>query len=367
MARGPGRVITPASCWAWPTVVPEMPANLTPECKAADAAHRHAGTPEDRLASLRQMLRTIPKHKGTEDLRGDIKTRIKGPTHELAVPRKGGARTGPASAQGVASRPGEVVDQLERDVLQAEHARLRELGGERVWLRIGVRASEPAMQRRLLGIRRTEQRHQASTVRAHHGRMADPLQPADGCLLVVDLGEPACVEQTIGPGGSGPGRTPISARGDVLIGPRAQPSHRLWRAASSPSSASLWPKSTARPSGPYSKPGRARWRRRARHALESSRRRARRPRGVAGGRWTADTSPATSIGSRGTWANRPAMAMPVAAASASAATPSPTSGSRSTGCSGRSGNGLSRRCGTPLPHDVDMRPPIGREAARAPR
>ncbi|HZA85496.1 MAG TPA: hypothetical protein VE466_01320, partial [Acidimicrobiales bacterium] len=73
----------------------EMPANLTPEYKAAEAEFRQARTPEDRLSWLREMLRTIPKHKGSEHLRGDIKTRIKDLTQELAAPRKGGARTGP--------------------------------------------------------------------------------------------------------------------------------------------------------------------------------------------------------------------------------------------------------------------------------
>jgi ribosome-interacting GTPase 1 len=44
------------------------------------------------------MLRTIPKHKGTEHLQADIKTRIKQLTEELAGPKKGGARTGPSQA-----------------------------------------------------------------------------------------------------------------------------------------------------------------------------------------------------------------------------------------------------------------------------
>jgi ribosome-interacting GTPase 1 len=42
------------------------------------------------------MLRTIPKHKGTEHLQSDIKTRIKQLTDELAGPRKGGKRSGPS-------------------------------------------------------------------------------------------------------------------------------------------------------------------------------------------------------------------------------------------------------------------------------
>ena len=44
------------------------------------------------------MLRTIPKHKGTEHLQADIKTRIKELTEELAGPRKGAARGGPELA-----------------------------------------------------------------------------------------------------------------------------------------------------------------------------------------------------------------------------------------------------------------------------
>jgi len=54
-----------------------MPANLTPECKAAEAAFRKARAPHERLEHLREMLRVIPKHKGTDHLQGDIKRRIK--------------------------------------------------------------------------------------------------------------------------------------------------------------------------------------------------------------------------------------------------------------------------------------------------
>jgi ribosome-interacting GTPase 1 len=41
------------------------------------------------------MLRTIPKHKGTEHLQADIKSRIKSLSDELSGPKKGGKRTGP--------------------------------------------------------------------------------------------------------------------------------------------------------------------------------------------------------------------------------------------------------------------------------
>jgi hypothetical protein len=61
----PGVFITAPSGVAGPTVVGEMPANLTPEYKAAEAEFRQARTPEDRLSWMGEMLRTIREHKGT--------------------------------------------------------------------------------------------------------------------------------------------------------------------------------------------------------------------------------------------------------------------------------------------------------------
>lgn len=53
-----------------------MPANLTAQYKKAEERYKAAGTDEERLAALEEMLREIPKHKGTEHLQGDIKKRI---------------------------------------------------------------------------------------------------------------------------------------------------------------------------------------------------------------------------------------------------------------------------------------------------
>jgi hypothetical protein len=75
-----------------------MPANLSPEYKNAQDAFRRAREPQEKLQCLREMLRTIPKHKGTEHLQADIKTRIKEMTEELGGPRKGAARGGPELA-----------------------------------------------------------------------------------------------------------------------------------------------------------------------------------------------------------------------------------------------------------------------------
>ncbi|NLN06077.1 MAG: TGS domain-containing protein [Firmicutes bacterium] len=53
-----------------------MPANLTPQYHAAEARYKKAGTPEEKLEALQEMLATIPKHKGTEKLQADIKRRL---------------------------------------------------------------------------------------------------------------------------------------------------------------------------------------------------------------------------------------------------------------------------------------------------
>lgn len=74
-----------------------MPANLTPIYKEAEAKFKAAVTREEKIAGLEEMLRTIPKHKGTEHLQGDLKARLsklklepknkgpttKGPSHKI--------------------------------------------------------------------------------------------------------------------------------------------------------------------------------------------------------------------------------------------------------------------------------------------
>ncbi len=69
-----------------------MPTNVTQEYKKAEQAFRDAREPRERLACLKEMLRAIPKHKGTEHLQADIKSRVKQITEELAGPKKGGSR-----------------------------------------------------------------------------------------------------------------------------------------------------------------------------------------------------------------------------------------------------------------------------------
>jgi len=53
-----------------------MPANLTPEYLAAEQRYRRARTPKEKLEALQEMLRAIPKHKGTDHMQADLKKRI---------------------------------------------------------------------------------------------------------------------------------------------------------------------------------------------------------------------------------------------------------------------------------------------------
>ena len=53
-----------------------MPANLTPQYLEAERKLKTAKTPREKIEVLEEMLAVIPKHKGTEKLQAQIKTKI---------------------------------------------------------------------------------------------------------------------------------------------------------------------------------------------------------------------------------------------------------------------------------------------------
>jgi ribosome-interacting GTPase 1 len=53
-----------------------VPANLTPEYKKAEEWFRSAGTTEEKILALERMLAVIPKHKGTDHLRADLRRKL---------------------------------------------------------------------------------------------------------------------------------------------------------------------------------------------------------------------------------------------------------------------------------------------------
>lgn len=71
-----------------------MAANLTPQYLEAEAEFKKAKTAEERLAALRKMYTLLPKHKASEKLQADLKTKISAARdeveHEKKSPKKGG-------------------------------------------------------------------------------------------------------------------------------------------------------------------------------------------------------------------------------------------------------------------------------------
>jgi ribosome-interacting GTPase 1 len=53
-----------------------MPANLTPEYFKAEKWYREATTADEKILALEQMLSVMPKHKGTDHLKADIRRKL---------------------------------------------------------------------------------------------------------------------------------------------------------------------------------------------------------------------------------------------------------------------------------------------------
>jgi ribosome-interacting GTPase 1 len=173
-----------------------MPTNVSPEYKKAEATYRKTRDPAERLALLKEMLSTIPKHKGTEHLQADIKSRIKELTQELAGPRKVGARTGPV--------------QTVRPEGAAQIALLGPPSSGKSSLHVRLTGSQAEIgpfphttQAPLPGMLPYEDIHfQLVDLPPVSSAFMDSwlpnaLQPARAALLVVDLADPACVEHVM--------------------------------------------------------------------------------------------------------------------------------------------------------------------------
>jgi small GTP-binding protein len=69
-----------------------MPANLTPQYYDAEKRFRAARGPFEKIAALEEMLSVMPKHKGTDHLRAELRTRI-AKLSQLAAKKSGGQRS----------------------------------------------------------------------------------------------------------------------------------------------------------------------------------------------------------------------------------------------------------------------------------
>jgi len=170
-----------------------MPTNVSPEFKRAKEAFQKAREPAERLQHLKEMLRTVPKHKGTEHLQADIKSRIKELTEELAGPKKGGARTGPAHTV----RPDGVAQVAlvgpPNSGKSSLHAALTGSHAEVGPYPYSTQEPQPGMllhddiHIQLVDLPAIDAQSMVSW-------MPNALQPAHAALLVVDLNLPGCVE-----------------------------------------------------------------------------------------------------------------------------------------------------------------------------
>ncbi len=71
-----------------------MAANLTPQYLEAEAEYKKAQTAEERLACLRKMYSLLPKHKASEKLQADLKTKISETRDEAERERKSPKKVG---------------------------------------------------------------------------------------------------------------------------------------------------------------------------------------------------------------------------------------------------------------------------------
>jgi len=171
-----------------------MPANLSPEYKDAQEKFRRAREPQEKLECLREMLRTIPKHKGTEHLQAEIKTRVKELTDELASPKKGAGRGGPeltvrhegASQLALVGPPNAGKSKLHAR-LTGSHAVVGPYPFSTKYPLPGMLVHED-VQFQVVDLPPVAEDY-------FEPWMSGTLHNADGAALVVDLSDPGCVGQ----------------------------------------------------------------------------------------------------------------------------------------------------------------------------
>lgn len=169
-----------------------MPANLPPTYFAAEEVYRQASTPAEKIEALQAMLAVMPKHKGTDHLKADLRAKIARLTQEAE--RKGG---GPARAQIYSVRKegaGQVVLAGPPNVGKSQLlAALTEANPKVAPYPFTTQLPQPAMMlHENVHIQLVDL--PPITEQATHAWMRPILRQADLMLLVVDLSEDALSE-----------------------------------------------------------------------------------------------------------------------------------------------------------------------------
>jgi ribosome-interacting GTPase 1 len=179
----------------WCRTIALVPTNLTPEYRKLEATFRKASDAVEKLSLLKQMLSVMPKHKGTDHLQAEIKSRIKQLSQEVSAPRKN-KRSGPTYA-------------------------VRPEGSAQIALVGAPNAGKSALHAKLCGSQATVGSYPFTTAEPLPGMLVfedvhmqlvdlppvsrdhlapwivNALQPADACFLVVDLAASNCVEACV--------------------------------------------------------------------------------------------------------------------------------------------------------------------------
>lgn len=66
-----------------------MPTNVTPQYHGAEERFRQAKTPQEKIIALQEMLSVMPKHKGTDHLKAQLRSRLSKLMGELEGPSRG--------------------------------------------------------------------------------------------------------------------------------------------------------------------------------------------------------------------------------------------------------------------------------------
>lgn len=87
-----------------------MPANLPPQYLKAEDEFRKLTVPAERLAKLKELYLLLPKHKGTEKLQRDLKTKMSRLRDDIeAGPASGKKTTGAVSHRVPSDGAGQVA------------------------------------------------------------------------------------------------------------------------------------------------------------------------------------------------------------------------------------------------------------------
>src|ERR671931_2163855 len=69
-----------------------VPANLPPQYYVAEKEYRRAKSPAEKLEALETMLAVMPKHKGTDHLKAELRARMAAVSQEAEKQAGGAAR-----------------------------------------------------------------------------------------------------------------------------------------------------------------------------------------------------------------------------------------------------------------------------------